>query len=646
MSISLIKLALNAEREAVPKCSVFKILNIISLKHGLLLEVQAKAAYGHTPSLDDERFSGASAAWYAKSVKCSATAKTIIPQKNQIFLGDLNGVLPSLHQDIWLYPRDFIKPLLSCWNNDGWASEAFACLEDLAHPNRIESATLTGHHFKFLRPAQLQALSLVNYSSSFLWGPPGTGKTTMLGAMIAEYLHANPWARVLLVSTTNRAVDEATIAVDRSLAHAELTALRRTVMRYGPRFNPQKYAHRQHLLPLHLRNVTVFGDASTAEGEPGSAHGLDDVPDGVVASGIRLHTMTIAQAVQDMVKLRNAARYDLLVFDEASQISLAQALIVMPLGKARLFAGDPMQLAPIVQSPAIPARLWLKKSVFDYKPVAGPSVCQLIEQSRMAPPICAIDSELFYDGNLRVAQAELDSQKWHQDRKIKFGPIARHQHVYIQTINTEAQRTRACKGWIRPESADWIVQAVFAAVYQQHVPQEEILIITPFRMQRALILDVLARDNLKKVRVSTIHSEQGGEAAVVIFDPVAGCHEMSSGPEGRKSINVAISRAKAKLILTLSAGDRVNPLLAQICAIVDRQANRKPKPIAEVLAHAQYITRAIGERVSVNAQVGEIIRFSRDGSTMWLAMESTGDEVTLSTDEFLASPVHPGGATV
>lgn len=637
MSISLIRLALNNEREAVPKCSIFKILKVTTLPYGVLLDVQPKYAYGHTPTLDDEKFSGADATWYSEPKGCSAKVKHIIPKNNQIILGGLKGTLPQQNQDIWLYPKDFIQPLLECWSNDEWATQAFACLDDLAHPKRVESATLTGHHFKHLRSAQLQALSLVNQSSSFLWGPPGTGKTTTLGALIAEYLYANPFARVLLVSTTNRAVDEATIAVDKALEQAKLTALRRTIQRHGSRFAPHRYAGRQHLLPKALRNITRFDDATTPDGGSGSPPDQDLLQDGA-ASNVRLRTMTITQAVTTMAKLKSLPPFDLLVFDEASQISLARSLIVMPLGKARLFAGDPMQLAPITQSPSLPVRLWLKKSVFAHMPPPGPSVCVLAEQSRMAPPICDIVSEVFYgDCNLRVAQAELNNRQWLKDRTINFGLISRNKHVHIQGISSDGVWTQENRGWSRLESADWIVRMVNSALHQHHVAQEDILIVTPFHAQRKLISEALHRDNLKKIKVSTIYSEQGGEALVVIFDPVNGCHSMSSGIEGLQSVNVALSRAKAKLILTLSKGDKANPVFDQIDVIVARHADREPKPIAEVLSHPQYITQAIGQRVDINGQVGEITEFSRDGAIMWLVVESTGAEITLSTDTLRAT---------
>ncbi|MFD1893350.1 hypothetical protein ACFSCU_09050 [Ottowia beijingensis] len=87
-----------------------------------------------------------------------------------------------------------------------------------------------------------------------------------------------------------------------------------------------------------------------------------------------------------------------MVFDEASQVGLAHALALMPLGRSYLFAGDPQQLSPVVRSSATLVQRWLGSSPFSKKPAGGSSVCFLDEQSRMAEPICGLVSHLFYDG--------------------------------------------------------------------------------------------------------------------------------------------------------------------------------------------------------------------------------------------------------
>jgi DNA replication ATP-dependent helicase Dna2 len=62
--------------------------------------------------------------------------------------------------------------------------------------------------FPLLREKQLQALALCDQEVDFLWGPPGTGKAFTLEALIARILVESPKARLPLLSTTDRAIDE------------------------------------------------------------------------------------------------------------------------------------------------------------------------------------------------------------------------------------------------------------------------------------------------------------------------------------------------------------------------------------------------------------------------------------------------------
>jgi len=576
MSIADIKAALRAEMETIPKYAVFKITKVTSTSQGMLLDLQGKPIHGAdtaTPLTDD--FNNAGACWYTPA-NGTATVSQVDTNNNQVRLVNLKGTLPQVGREILLYPPNFIKAVLTRWEDDDWAKKAIACLDDLSHPVPIKSQPLYALKHSYLRPAQRQALNLVTHSASFLLGPPGTGKTTTLGVTIAEFLIAKPEARVLLVSTSNLAVDQVLISVDKALEHINETGVRCQLRRIGDGYDRRLYAGREHLLPVKPAYVTDEEENGGGAYDTATSS-LDPTCIGNDSGSVRLQAMTIASCIG---RLRKLDKFDLLVLEEASQTSLALTLLVMPLGKACLFAGDPDQLAPIAKSNAQSVQRWLTLSAFAFMPTTGPSICFLNEQSRMAGPICTIVSEIFYSGALRVADDALADPNWLKSRSRHLGPIPTDEHVSIQRITSNASRTRERNGWIRQESAQRAIDLILSALREEHASQSDIVIITPFRLQRSYLLDQLYCLRLSNIKVSTVHSCQGSEAPFVIFDPVRADDEFLMNKVGRQLINVAFSRAQAKLIVMLSEEDLKNPILAQMVAIVERIS----KPIAQVLA--------------------------------------------------------------
>jgi superfamily I DNA and/or RNA helicase len=113
---------------------------------------------------------------------------------------------------------------------------------------------------------------------------------------------------------------------------------------------------------------------------------------------------------------------------------------------------------------------------------------------------------------------------------------------------------------VREASAGQIVEQVREAL--NHVPPGEVLILTPFLAQVRLIHEQLRAAGLPRVSVSTVHRAQGGERLVVFFDPVLGRSAFLRGEAGARLINVALSRAQARLVLFLAEDDKSNPHFA------------------------------------------------------------------------------------
>ena len=160
---------------------------------------------------------------------------------------------------------------------------------------------------------------------------------------------------------------------------------------------------------------------------------------------------------------------------------------------------------------------------------------------------------------------------------------------------------------------------------QNDSPINNVLILTPFRKQVRTLRKVQSTPpyNLIKAKIGTIHSSQGSEASIVIFDPVDVNHPLLNNESSTQLINVALSRAKSKLIIMLSPSDRKHPLFSKIIDIINRHANRPVVPIAEVLACADYMTSGVGKRIWIRDDVGEITEFMRTGKSLFAVREST-----------------------
>lgn len=656
MSLAELRDALHAELAATPEFYDFKVLR--SERDGALWRVTLEPGYvyaeGHAPgqasaqSLLDDSLDGA-AAWWGAPAKGGARVLAVMPEDDQLVLQNASTAPPGPDFLIRLYPTRFLKAVADAWWDTPWAERAMAALPGLANPAPADGpeVALTGEPFRWLRPAQRAALDLLRHQNSFLWGPPGTGKTTTLGVLLAEYLDRRPDARVLLLSTTNHAVDLATLAVDKALQKGRRAHLRGTVQRLGTRFDAAAYEGREHLLPVADRELVArLARAEAARPSARDAAALQAWSDRVAAlreplraaslqvlRRCRLASMTTTRAAFTLKTLRELGRdetppFDLLVFDEASQVGLAHVLALMPLGRACLFAGDPQQLSPIVRSPERIARRWLGRSAFAEMPRRGPSVQLLDEQSRMAAPIGALVSDLFYDGALRVADDALASPAWQAERARALGDIDADTHVHVHRLKTDGAWSAYERGPVRRESAELIADTVAAALASGAWQPHELIVLTPFRAQRALIRQRLRQRGVPEaVHVSTVHRAQGSEAPVVLFDPADGAQPFLQTEESRRLLNVALSRAQAKVVAYLSPADLTNPLLAPLAQRLRLAGDtREVVSLQDLAREPGFPHNAVGRRVSAGRHVGEVSRVADGGAQLCLVNERSGIE--------------------
>ncbi len=476
-------------------------------------------------------------------------------------------------------------------------------------------------------------------------GAPGTGKTTTLGMFLTEYMVDRPESKILLLSTTNHAVDQALLAVDKELEKINRNDLRKGILRIGNHFLASDYKGREHLIPVSDKElVKQLSKLESEKPDSSNIHAYDSWKRRIekIKNEIRsqfdqlynqsqLSAMTTTLAVFDIEKLKHRHPYDLIVFDEASQVSLAHSLALAPLGKVRLYAGDPKQLSPIVRCDKEDCKQWLGKSVFNYMSQNGENTCLLNEQSRMASTICKIVSNTFYGGNLIVAHDAENNKNWLNERRVNLG--SRNKNVIVKNIDKDGTWSRKYKGFIRYDSALSIVEMIQKIDVNPDINTRNVVVLTPFRAQRWLIKAMLSRDKLNNVKVSTVHRAQGGQYSIVLFDPVVGNEKFIKENIGKQLINVAISRTQAKLILFLSPGDKENTLFNNIDNMIKlNDSNEKYCSICEYYNRLDFPECLIDKVISIKNTIGKVTQLTEGGEKLTLIDINTGQ-----SKEFLTS---------
>lgn len=420
----------------------------------------------------------------------------------------------------------------------------------------------------------------------FLWGPPGAGKTYGLARLMLRLIERNPEERILLVAPSNLAVDVAFLQFVHQLEthpKGHLLAERR-ILRFGyPR--KTEILTQSHLLgseenELVNQQIAQKGkelrDAIAREFPEQEqailrAELLDlqeqlkkSVSDHI--AGCQIVATTTAQAYVANSPI-TAQPWDTVLVDEVTMVPSAVCLYLSSLARKRfLLAGDPRQLGPIFEARGDTAQeveLWMGRDVFDFAhlssgegekrriAVGDNRLARITSQRRCAREVWQPIAKLYTD-----VASDVDEVRLRPLRMVDPGNGRGIVLVDVGRDQDEAHCEPIQKSWGNRATAELAV-GIAQQIASQFADdaQPSIAIITPYRAQYRLIKQLLREAALKqKVEVGTIHQFQGSEADVVVFDMVDGPGrakpgQLLMGDTGLRLINVAISRARGKVIL-------------------------------------------------------------------------------------------------
>jgi uncharacterized protein len=243
---------------------------------------------------------------------------------------------------------------------------------------------------------------------------------------------------------------------------------------------------------------------------------------------------------------------DVLIVDEAGQLSLANVVAIAPTAGSLVLVGDPQQLAqPSKVAHPDGAGLSALEHLLQGRATISDDCGLLLDETRrLHPSISTYISEQFYDGRLTshpsCSVQSLTAGPFVNDHGLKFHPVP---HEGNRTSSTEEAVAIA-------EIINGLVGGTWVDEHGVSSPltTDDILVITPFNAQ----VVELSRHLPAGVTIGTVDKMQGREAAVAIVSMASST--AADAPRGleflfsRNRLNVAVSRAKVMAILVANPG--------------------------------------------------------------------------------------------
>ena len=386
----------------------------------------------------------------------------------------------------------------------------------------------------------------------FVFGPPGTGKTTYLAnEIIIPMMKQYDKCKVLVLTPTNKAADVITKKIQEVMG--DDTSYTEWLVRFGSTDDEA------------IEKAGLFKDKTF------DLHELERI---VTITTIDRFPYDFFMPNGERHYIRNQ-RYDYIIFDEASMIPLVKIIYPLFHRQPRKFivAGDPFQIEPVVH-----LDMWKGENIYTMvklnsfsEPKTIPydyDVKLLTTQYRSIPIIGDLFSRMTYDGVLihnRTSddQVQIDFGEQLDVRSmniIKF-PVSKYESIY---------RTKRLNG----KTPYHIYSALFAYEFTAWLsnnislynPQKRIRIgvIAAYKAQSDMIERLISSLKLPdtiSVQTGTIHGFQGDECEIIIsvYNPPPSISRKDEMFLNKKNIiNVSISRARDYLFILMPDDETEN----------------------------------------------------------------------------------------
>ena len=363
-----------------------------------------------------------------------------------------------------------------------------------------------------LNESQVEAVAM-SYATDLLYliqGPPGTGKTLML-AHLARLL-VGDGRRVFVTALTHRAI------------HNALNKI------------PQVD---ENIPVCKIGEERLAGDLQVPNFDQFSFSRFGEINGGYVigATPFALQSRRLANV-----------EFDVVLFDEASQITLPLAIMGMLAGSKYIFIGDENQLPPVV---AFSAEEAAQTSIFAYLAGRG--------NETMLNTTYRLNDILTHWPNRTFYRNELQPSDEAATRRLILSPEATPWD-FVLAPESPAVFLDLCHQNTTVRSrieAEVVVELILSLLMREVLP-EEIGVVVPYRAQSRLIRSLLRRnlmddEIIQKLVVDTVERMQGQERDVVLVSFATASPKFAAQVADflfqPQRLNVAVTRPRTKLIL-------------------------------------------------------------------------------------------------
>jgi len=242
--------------------------------------------------------------------------------------------------------------------------------------------------------------------------------------------------------------------------------------------------------------------------------------------------------------------FDLVIVDEAGQMSLADVTALSRCARNLMLVGDPRQLAQVVQGthPIGAAVSALQHLIGDEVTMPPERGIFLDETRRMHPRVCEFVSSVFYEGRLH-AEPDCARQRLVSDGDDITGP-------WLSTLVHHSDRRSS---EVEAQQVGAVVDALLGARWsdregvEREITLADILVMAPYNEHVGCLLRHLPAG----ARAGTVDRFQGQQAAVSVYSmATSSIEDLPRHLEflySSNRFNVAVSRARCASVVVCSA---------------------------------------------------------------------------------------------